>query len=318
MRRAFLVALVAAPTFALAQSTPADGGITFSENTLNAAQCRVTRSSDPPVGETRTVVLSWDIKRPDEVEFSGGGTYRLWAANRDVQAEHWSTGTTTACNVAQTAGDGFVVARVALGSTTLPTNSETVTLTVNTNAIAAAAGYAPDCSQTAEQTIHLCVDWTPANGSPSGWATGTMQFVPTAPTSPPTNPRVAAGDGSLRVTGCTAGTEDTEAFIARATIGDDTATARYSAVSSSCGDLRIGGLVNGTTYNVVVFGLNEVRNPSAPSTPAVQGIPVPTDDFWEHYDGAEQGGCSTAAGAAGILSALSLIAAAAAARRRKP
>jgi hypothetical protein len=110
---------------------------------------------------------------------------------------------------------------------------------------------------------------------------------------------------------CTPGSSDST-FEAKASNGAET---HFSDQESSCSDLRIGGLTNGVTYQVVAYGMNSANNPS-PASAAADGTPVPTDDFWNHYKkdgGREQGGCSTGAGALGLLGALSLLAL----RRRK-
>ena len=71
-----------------------------------------------------------------------------------------------------------------------------------------------------------------------------------------------------------------------------------SAESSSTTDLRVGGLENGTTYDVWVVAYSEAGNPSDASALAA-GTPQPVSDFYDLYQssgGAERGGCSHAGG----------------------
>jgi len=74
-----------------------------------------------------------------------------------------------------------------------------------------------------------------------------------------------------------------------------------ATVTSPSTSARVGGLVNGTLYDVEVLAFSTGGNVSDPSNIA-SGTPVKVDDFYTSYKnagGQESGGCST--GAAGVL-----------------
>ena len=93
-----------------------------------------------------------------------------------------------------------------------------------------------------------------------------------------------------------------------------------TAVSSGRGGigvttLRINGLVNNQTYDVIARAYSSALNPG-PDSAAVQGEPLPFESFWETYQsagGQEQGGCGGGAGSLSLLALLPL-----ALRRRRP
>jgi hypothetical protein len=90
----------------------------------------------------------------------------------------------------------------------------------------------------------------------------------------------------------------------------------YSSETTGSSGIKVSGLTNNQDYDVEVFGFNAANNPS-PASAIVTGTPEPTSDFWTLYradGGKESGGCNTAAGAVGLLGALSLLALG----RRKP
>jgi hypothetical protein len=65
-------------------------------------------------------------------------------------------------------------------------------------------------------------------------------------------------------------------------------------VSASSARIQINGLVNGTTYLIRGYALDEVDNRSSPSDP-LTGTPEATDGFWARYKeagGDDPGGCS--------------------------
>ncbi len=73
---------------------------------------------------------------------------------------------------------------------------------------------------------------------------------------------------------------------------------------------RSTGLINGTTYVVRAFSLDEVDNQSAPSDEQT-AIPQASNGFWAEYKAAgghDTGGCSSAGAAVpSVLSALGVL-----------
>ena len=113
---------------------------------------------------------------------------------------------------------------------------------------------------------------------------------------------IAVGENALHVswtegtttTGATASTERSAVFAASRGVVASSAEATGTS-------LRLGGLENGTTYDVWVVAYSEAGNPSDASA-LVAGTPQPVYDFYELYraeGGTETGGC--AQGPAGFL-----------------
>jgi hypothetical protein len=130
----------------------------------------------------------------------------------------------------------------------------------------------------------------------------------------PIDVSVSPGDSALNVSWAAGagGTAAASSFTATATAaGSSGSCSQTGGGSTSC---RIGGLVNGEVYSVVVVAYSDSENPSVESA-AATGSPQPVDDFWRHYraaGGREPGGC--AGGAAGAPALLALLALA---RRRR-
>ena len=304
MRRALILLVLATPASVLAQ---AEGEISFSpllDEGINIAQCSGVQNEVRGGDDELTVDITWNIRVKDGESFSTGGDYRVFAASKPLK-----TSEGIACEFVDEIGT-----RAQVGDDYDVTERVFTAQDVSLRDIANAAGFG---SCDSGSTIYLCVQWVDtANGNEvNGWATTNINLDLSRPT-PPTGVSASSGDRALRVS-CS-GDGDKDAYKARA-VSTNPADPQphWSGESDDCAGLRIGGLTNEQDYTVVVFGLDDARNPSEPSA-AVTGRPIPTDDFWEHYDGAEQGGCNTAAGAAGLLAALSILAALAAARRRKP
>jgi hypothetical protein len=309
MRRALLVALagLALPASANAQT------ITTDSTTIAIAQCTGAASTDPPLSADLSLGLTWTVAAVSNSTVAQGDIYRLYAAGTQPAAGQTSNGTTgTSCtldvngagiNSNQFGSDMTVTSTVVSG-----------TQTFSMAEVASKAGY--DCTTASSAPVYLCVQWLSSASAVKGYATATVTLDRTAPPAP-TSVSTTPGDSVLHV-GCSAGSgsPSTSNFIAKATSVANPAEIHYSNKASSCSDVVLENLTNGQQYSVVVWGVSASNNPSAASEPAT-GAPVQTDDFWNRYrnaGGRDSGGCSTAAGAASLLSALGLLAL----RRRKP
>lgn len=320
MRRALLV-LLALPASALAQIEGTSGTIVLPTgvDTINIAQCSGVASTDPPLSDSATVDLTWTVNT-FTTTFASGGVFRVWASN-EAPITDPSAGTpctepknpsSSTFKKGQLTTTGNVV-DIATDNTATMSAAKTF----RWRDIVAAAGYGScDAPSWTGRTVHLCVQWVPStsSGKVNGSAVNsTLTLDLLRPTGAPTDVSTTPGDGVLHLR-CS-GNSDIGTFKAKATFG--TEPPHYSNQASSCSDLTITGLTNNQTYSVVVYGMDKANNPSAASTPPVDGKPIPTSDFWDRYKdlhGQDSGGCSTTAGAAGILGALSLLVL----RRRKP
>ncbi len=308
MKRALLVALagLAMPALALGQAA---GAITIDSTTININQCNGTQ--DPPRGgdDVLDLGMTWNLTFKDQsTTFATGGKYRVWAANAQQSVDPANG---RPCEV-KSDGSPLGLQVAEFDALVNPVTSKQL---VSMQDIVTKAGF--DCTLGATHTINLCVQWIESDASTvGGWASGTIVTLnTTSPQNAPTNVHVAGGDKKLFVS-CTGNDAASTSFKAAATPAGG-GTTRYSNQDTSCSNLTITGLANEQPYDVVVFGMNDAFNPSPASAPPVTGTPVPTDDFYNHYKqdgGQETGGCSTAAGAAGLLSVLALLAV----RRRKP
>ncbi len=305
MRALLLAVAVAAP--ALAGAQVADGVLqpVAGDEFVNAAQCAGT--------DTTPVELVWNT-HVNTTLFSSGGTYRLFASN---------TGPATTGADANFCPETDVTAdsvRAAQVGDDLDATAQAVSAAQEFSPLemVRAAGYEA-CDATTDRTIYLCVHWYDASGVRSGWAKGSVKLSFTAPAAPG-GVSVTPGDSALNVrwSESTGGAADAGEYSVVATTTDardPAGTHEYGRTDAT--SYRAGGLVNGVTYDVVVYAYSDAGNRSEASAP-VTGTPQPVADFWEHYQasgGAEEGGC--ASGPAGALALLGTAALLALARRKK-
>ncbi len=318
MRRALLVALagLAAPMLALGQSA---GQIVPDTFTINIAQCSGVRNTEVELDDVMDLGLTWTIQPNSGTTFTGGGVFRVFASAVQPGAGRTSNGGVVLTSCTQDVNEVDIPSTEIdqVGSDITVTGSATATRTFSMQEIVAATGL--NCTDATQKNINLCVQWV-VGSTARGFATNSSSTIVldrTTP-SPPTTVNVSGGDGVLHVSCSGGGDDSTDTFKARATLGTQV---RFSNQSESCSDLKIDGLTNDQTYSVVVFRMNDANNPSAPSA-EVPGTPIVTNDFFDHYKdagGVEAGGCSTAAGALGLVSVLGLLAVRAGRReRRKP
>jgi hypothetical protein len=309
MRRTLLALLLGLPGVAFGLT---EGEITLTSGAINIAQCAGAHNADLRLSsvEDLTLGFTWQVALGSNT-FATGGTYEIYAAAHEILAGNGTT-VSTDCTVLNDSGAGDPPQRVGTYSFTADGVSMSTQRDISAQQIAEAAGYGGSCAAaSANRTIYLCVQWIDSSSGLSGFAKKTATLDLTVPEAP-TNLAVTAGDGKLHVS-CSGGSGDSF-YQAKAEAAGH--TTGFSSVNSSCSDLKISGLANGVGYTVTVYGLDSAYNPSAPSA-SETGTPVPTDDFWNRYKdagGPDSGGCSSAAGAAGLLGALSLLAL----RRRKP
>ncbi len=303
MRRALLV-LLAFPASALAQTagtiSPPTGF-----TSIDIAQCTGTQNA--VLGnDTLTIDLSWNVN-PGTNVFTNTGTFALYASSQQSGAGQ-SSG--VSCTLGPN-GSSITTTKVAntSGISDITASSNPMTQTFSLQSIVAAAGLA--CTGAATTTVYLCVQWNSGSSTTAGFATATLTLDPTAPAAP-SQVSWSPGDGVLHLTASVDGSTKACKAVATSTVDSST----HSTGQDACDSLTIDGLANGQDYSVVVYAINQAHNPSSASA-AITATPFATDDFWTRYkdvNGRETGGCSTGAGAAGLLSALGLLAI----RRRKP
>jgi hypothetical protein len=283
--RATLLALLAAPALASAQTA---GTITFDPATyVNLDAC--TGGTD--------VTLDWTVLLESGATFSTSWTYRVYSSSSAPSGE---TGAPKYC------ADGAVQVGSDIDATNIR-QSETVIATD----LATAAGFT--CGTATEPTLYVCVHLYDDASTRQGSATGSLKLqllapdVPGAPAVTPGNTRLYASWSAV-----TSSPAATQYRVQASTGGTVASTATTTGTSAT-----LGGLSNGVTYQVEVRSVSAGGNVSGPS-PATDGTPVASDDFWEHYvsaGGQEEGGCTTGGGA-GLLALLGALALRAAGRRR--
>jgi hypothetical protein len=311
MRRVLLVLLLAAPASALAQTIVLPTGV----SAIDVAQCKGTNSGQvPQLSDKMSLDLTWTVATVNSSVVQPDDVFRLYASSVQPAAGQASTSTGNKLDSCTTNVSGAPITAGQVGSdvTGVTSTTQSTPESFGTAAIAAAAGL--NCTDTTSVPVYLCVQWLSSGSLVKGYATATLTLDRTIPGAPTLN-SADPGDGALHLS-CTAATNATT-YVGSATSQANASEVHYSSEASSCSDVTITGLTNGQSYDVVVYGIDANNNPGAASN-QVTGTPVVTNDFWQNYKadgGREQGGCSTAAGAAGILGGLLSVLAL---RRRKP
>jgi uncharacterized protein (TIGR03382 family) len=302
MRRALVLAALVAPALAAAQVT-APAGAVIELGNFNPALSPATSYINAAQCAGGDMLLEWNIPAAQ------GGTYQVIGASEGPDE-------TGFCPTVErpNADPPVYTAQLPGGSVAFTGSAQSKAFPGNA-VFDAANPPTLSCESAAENSeVFVCVHW--ANGTQSGIATGRF-LVQLATPARPTGVSVGSGDRKLTVrwTASSGGDAIADRYVARATPvgGGDT----FSSALTNATTAEISGLQNGTEYAVRVFALSVGRNESDGTDP-VNGIPQPTDDFWEVYrntPGArEEGGCGT--GGTGALALLG-VSLAALVRRRK-
>lgn len=292
LRRALLLAVLAAPLAALGQTISI-----VPPSPYTASECS---------GTTTNVTLYWGL--PIGTTVPSGATYRILVSTTDECSTASSALVVASDIVPDTSGDP-----TGATSQRYPAAGSSSTLTVNT--FASKAGV--DC--TANPKMYTCVQLM--NGSTVLASSPRLGLqVESGPPSIPVNVGVSPGDGALLV-GWVAGTDSSVAttsyrvtaarVICSAPLPVPLTEACLDPVIASQGttastSIRLPGLVIGTLYGVRVYAISGTGTQSAASAIAT-GTPINVFDYWDKYKsmgGLEEGGC--AAGSAGVLSLLAV------------
>jgi hypothetical protein len=308
--RHVLLVLLALPASAQAQSISLENGVTR----INIAQCNGTNTGEvPPLSDDMSLGLTWTVAAVSGSTIASDDVFRLYASSVQPAAGQTSSGSTLTSCTTNVSGSSIAADQVGSDITGLTSTTESTPQSFGTAGIASAAGLACTAGSTSP-TIYLCVQWLSSASAVKGYATTTLTLDLSEPAAP-TLTGVGAGDGALYPS-CSSGSSATS-FVGQATLQSNASDVHYSSAASSCTNVSIGGLTNGHTYDVVVYSIDANNNPSVASN-GMPGTPIPTSDFWQQYRaaaGREGGGCSTAAGTAGILGGLFALLAL---RRRRP
>lgn len=307
MRRALLLAALAAPVLAVAQQTPKDGEILFSQadddtdfvrgRFISKVECETAGSK---------VKASWNTALTGA--FPGNATYQVFASNVPVPAER------TSCYEADQTDVKAGSVGTGISATTEVMNFQVLDVA----AILAAVEIAGGCSPSGDTSIYVCIQLK-ANNTVVGMARGTLVLSVTAPPAPTGVFARPADDGALEITWKGPPTTATPRaydykVVAASTDARDPNTHTAHEVTGERFVMR--GLVNEVPYTINVYSVSEAGNESEKSDDYVAS-PSSVYDLWEIYrqvGGVDDGGC--ASGPAGPLALLGIAALLALLRRR--
>jgi hypothetical protein len=310
MRRALLLAALAAPALAAAQ-TPTAGQVLNGttkgtgepipdDQYINIDECNGAVTSD--------LELNWNVAL--ESGTVNGGVFRIYASNKAAP--------TTAPSYCLDNDPTNNTYTFQVGADVTATAGKPIDTTDR-----AASAFVKDppytCTEGQEgQTITVCVHYFDRDGARTGWAFGSLVLALRRP-PPPSGVVIESGDGALNVQWTRApdptGTEAVATGY-RVEAREQGGSAVVATVDVTDVRARLSGLTNGQVYEVLVYSLSAAKNTSTAAATG-EGEPKPVIDFWDYYrsvDGREVGGC--AAGAAGPLALLGLAALLALHRRR--
>lgn len=314
MRRALLVAAVAAPAIALGQVSAPPGRLLEVDNFnadpqvlssyVNAAQC----AGDAPVR------LEWNI---GSTTFLPDESYQIYATDSETIEVNGTPFCREEDATGGVGGDNFAE-KIA----DVPATRGVESLEVTGAAIVVTGANLTCDSASERQVVFVCAHWYAADlTTRKGSAVGKF-IVQLAAPAPPTNVRAAVGETRLQVSwDPSSGSVDADRYVAIATPADSAGVPLPGAVPISSDEVTgttttIENLTNDQPYRVVVRSISIGGNRSGDSDAVIE-TPRFVDDFWESYLGAggqEKGGCS--AGSAGSLALLAVAGLLAALRRR--
>ncbi len=307
MRRALLLAAVAVPVLARAQTIGA-GAIQFSKNNgQDLLHGPFINNADCPTSSTNQIWLSWRTALLGT--WPAAARYQVYVSNKQHPATSPSPCTTQPNGTDTFAG--------AVGDPVPATSAQTQNLVPYDTGKFVAALNDPNltCSVTADTPIYVCVQASDAsNGTVVGYAVGTLTlstWLPGAPTGVVATP---ADDGALQIS-WTAPSSTAYDYVLSAATGP-TDPSPHTASDIRALSYLMSGLTNGATYTISVYARSQAGNVSQ-TAGTTTGTPVHVANFWDVYHdappngfgGQEQGGCSTgAAGPAALLAVAALLA----------
>lgn len=222
----------------------------------------------------QTVSLSWDLSG------SSGSSMEILASN--------TSGCSTSSSSVTTA---VLVDGLSTGRTSYPESGES---SITLDSVLAAAGKSDPSCEGSDFRVYMCVKLLDGSGSEVATASSSIKFQLARP-PPPIDVSVSPGEKALWVS-WSAGSATTSAPASsktyRAYASAEGAT--YASSETSSTTVRVGGLENGTTYDVWVVAYSEAGNESARSELSA-GTPQHVLGFYELYQssgGRESGGCS--------------------------
>ena len=288
-RRLALLALVAAPVLARAQS------LSFVESNDQDQVISIKECNGTVVDN---ITLNWTISS------TSAATYDLWISD---QADCPPASTTSTAHVTELASG-------VSASGSFPT-SGTLPIQTMLNDVSIA-----NCDPAATN-LYVCMFSAGTTTSPVATLNVPLDFAtPPAPVQNPLTP----GDSALNVSwqagngtvdGGTGAVNSWKIYYGLS--GTSPLPSSFTVTNASATSARITGLTNGVAYDVQVSALTVSANES-PLSNVETGTPEPVDDFWRLYKsdgGSEQGGC--AAGAGGLMALLALLPVALRLRRRR-
>jgi hypothetical protein len=222
---------------------------------------------------SQSIDMSWDLSS------SSGSSIEILGSNE------------SGCSTSD-ATTAVLVSDLGTSQTSYPSSGDS---TITLADVLSAAGKTVDSCSGSDFYVYVCVRLLDSSGVEVTTSSAAIRFQLTRP-PPPTDLTVGVGENSLYVsftngTTTTAAPASSKTYRAFASAGGSTF---QSDETTSKSKVQIGGLENGTTYDVWVVAYSEAGNASEASEKSA-GTPQPVSDFYELYKqqgGVENGGCN--------------------------